>query len=292
MQQAKVTDSFTIETVVKAYTVSARRQVIFGNPATSGISVEINGDELGVWSYHDGVSWKGVTTKMEAGVYYHVAGSYDGTALHFYLNGSEIGSEAVTAPVSHKDGDFYIGSDSWGDSGFEGSVYCARLYSKAVSSDEVYALYRAYRDEVAPAVMTSDTYLLDAVNGQEILRGIAPGTTVDELLAHMDGGGGTFIVFGRDGASVTSGPVGGGMDIALIKNGIIREDRLIVLYGDINGDGSINVLDMMAVKRHILKREIIAYGILADTDRDGEINVLDMMAVKRHILGQTPIAQS
>lgn len=57
--------------------------------------------------------------------------------------------------------------------------------------------------------------------------------------------------------------------------------------GDVNGDDNIDVLDMMAIRRHILNARVITGDTvtIADVNKDGTIDVLDMMAIRRHILG-------
>ena len=68
----------------------------------------------------------------------------------------------------------------------------------------------------------------------------------------------------------------------------------LVVYGDVNGDGQINVLDMIKVNRHILELSKISgcYLVAADANRaeDG-VNVLDMIIINRHTLGLSTIRQ-
>jgi len=65
------------------------------------------------------------------------------------------------------------------------------------------------------------------------------------------------------------------------------------LKGDVNGDGRINSLDLMLVKRHILGLEKLdgeAFNA-ADVNGDGKVNSVDAMRIQRHILGIETIKQ-
>ena len=53
--------------------------------------------------------------------------------------------------------------------------------------------------------------------------------------------------------------------------------------GDANGDGVVNVLDLVTVKRIILGLDPATCG--ADANQDGMVNVLDLVKIKRIILG-------
>ncbi len=57
--------------------------------------------------------------------------------------------------------------------------------------------------------------------------------------------------------------------------------------GDTNADGVINVVDLAAIKMHILGVKALegASATAGDTNGDGAINVVDLAAVKMHILG-------
>ena len=67
-----------------------------------------------------------------------------------------------------------------------------------------------------------------------------------------------------------------------------------MIYGDVNGDGEINVLDMIKVNRHILGLDKLSgvYLVAADANRKGDgLNVLDMIYINRHALGLSTIKQ-
>lgn len=55
-------------------------------------------------------------------------------------------------------------------------------------------------------------------------------------------------------------------------------------YGDLDGDGSIDSLDVTILKRGILKKLTIEDPVAADLDGDGEITSLDLTLLKRYVL--------
>lgn len=65
----------------------------------------------------------------------------------------------------------------------------------------------------------------------------------------------------------------------------------IIKYGDINGDNTIDEVDLAAVKLHILNRRPLSGTSLtaADTNKDGVIDEVDLAAVKLDILGRRKI---
>lgn len=68
---------------------------------------------------------------------------------------------------------------------------------------------------------------------------------------------------------------------------IVRQGSKPVAKGDINGDGTISLPDLVAIKRHILGFEILTDDKFkaADIDDSGSISLADYVKVKRHILG-------
>ena len=67
----------------------------------------------------------------------------------------------------------------------------------------------------------------------------------------------------------------------------------VVIYGDINGDGKISIIDLARVQRHILGVVKLsdAYLESGDCNKDGRISIIDLARVQRHILGAKPIEQ-
>lgn len=64
-------------------------------------------------------------------------------------------------------------------------------------------------------------------------------------------------IYDDKGNELTEGQnVGTGSKIRLVdENHIIKMEYYIVIYGDVNGDGKINSLDLLVVQRHILEIE-------------------------------------
>jgi len=54
------------------------------------------------------------------------------------------------------------------------------------------------------------------------------------------------------------------------------------IQGDLNGDGVIDILDIIALVNMILNGE---YSIVADLNEDGVVNILDIIIYKNIILG-------
>ena len=60
--------------------------------------------------------------------------------------------------------------------------------------------------------------------------------------------------------------------------------------GDVTGDGEVDAMDYLLIKRHVLGSFAIgAREGYADVNRNGEIDALDYMMVKRHVLGSFTI---
>ena len=89
-----------------------------------------------------------------------------------------------------------------------------------------------------------------------------------------------------------TGTVATGNKVAVYDlSGNLKKTYDIVIYGDVSGDGVVNVKDSMIIRRHIIGRSTLsgAYMEAADTSKDGTINVQDSMIIRNHILGRKNI---
>lgn len=81
---------------------------------------------------------------------------------------------------------------------------------------------------------------------------------------------------------------GTGAKIRLVnENGTVVKEYQIVLYGDVNGDGKINSIDLLVLQRHILEIENLtgAFAKAGNIIRNGNSpSSVDSLFIQRHIL--------
>ena len=81
--------------------------------------------------------------------------------------------------------------------------------------------------------------------------------------------------------------VGTGTKIIVKENGKILREYKIILYGDVNGDGKINSVDLLVLQRHILEIKKIEdiYQKAANIRKNGKKPTsVDLLLIQRHIL--------
>ena len=82
-----------------------------------------------------------------------------------------------------------------------------------------------------------------------------------------------------------------GMTLKLKGNG--EKTYTIVIYGDNNGDGNIDIVDLLKVQKDILGVNKLndAYKEAADVNKDGVVDIIDLLKIQKHILGVSKIEQ-
>lgn len=91
-----------------------------------------------------------------------------------------------------------------------------------------------------------------------------------------------------------TGNVGTGAKLVLYnESGEVQETYQILLYGDTNGDGTVNALDLLRVQKQILGLGKLSgiYKTVADTSRNGKVDALDLLQVQKQIIGKGKIKQ-
>lgn len=134
------------------------------------------------------------------------------------------------------------------------------------------------------------TKLADYTIVGNYIKNVQPLTTTDTIIKKCSEAGLNVSIVDASGNKAT-GIVGTGFKI-------INEDKeyTVLIYGDVNGDGKITVMDMVYQQRHILGVEKLTgvYLKAADACRstgNGTVELLDMVYVKRHILEILTISQ-
>ena len=88
--------------------------------------------------------------------------------------------------------------------------------------------------------------------------------------------------------------VGTGSKIRVKENGQILRIYKIILYGDSNGDGKINSIDLLVIQRHILEIEELQeiFKKASNIRKDGKKPTsVDLLLIQRHILNLQKIEQ-
>ena len=85
-----------------------------------------------------------------------------------------------------------------------------------------------------------------------------------------------------------------GSKIQVIEDNLILREYTIIIYGDVNGDGRINSVDLLVLQRHILGIEEIegVYFKAGNVRKNGaKPTSVDLLLIQRHILGLQIINQ-
>lgn len=140
-------------------------------------------------------------------------------------------------------------------------------------------------------------------NESKYMTGVQPGKTASALYSELNANGGTLKILKGDGtAAVETDKLGTGMKIQLLNgSGQVLEEFTVVLYGDTNGDGKINVTDLIIVRRDIVTNGQVlsdaafeAANLKAQLQSDSEdviINVTDLIILRKCILGALVMPQ-
>ena len=114
-----------------------------------------------------------------------------------------------------------------------------------------------------------------SASGDNYWPGLLPGTTVEQLNKDVK-------VYDGETA-VTSGKLGTGM--TAVYGG---KRYTLVITGDINGDGRISIIDVVAIQSHVVGKQTLtgAYEKAADLNGDGKISILDVVKAARVVVGK------
>lgn len=89
----------------------------------------------------------------------------------------------------------------------------------------------------------------------------------------------------------TNGKLSTGMNLKLTNNG--EGNYTIIIYGDNNGDGEIDIVDLLKIQKDILNASKLdgAYLKASDVNKDGVVDIIDLLKIQKHILNVNKIEQ-
>ena len=129
---------------------------------------------------------------------------------------------------------------------------------------------------------------------EKYISGLTVSGYVQDVLDKIDNYNGAYSKILNKNGNEKDGLVGTG-DILITYNSSGEEVSRyeIVIYGDANGDGEVDLFDFVVVKRSILGMSEPSgiYWKAADCNKDGEIDLFDFVVIKRYILGLGDVNQ-
>ena len=149
-----------------------------------------------------------------------------------------------------------------------------------------------------PATNTTDLYGVVTKSGYKIndnyVSGISVGTKASSVINSIkkNDANASVVVKNSSGKTIENDFIGTGSTIE-ITDGDKKTTLTVVIYGDASGDGKINGVDSLMIKKHILDINVLngVYNLAGDVNRDGKINGVDSLMIKKHILDINLIKQ-
>ena len=139
--------------------------------------------------------------------------------------------------------------------------------------------------------ITSKKYGHDISDG--MIKTVKIGTSATQLKDQLDNDNDRLKIYKSDGVSEYNGDsVATGMIVKLFRDDKVIDQKIVVVKGDVDGNGSINALDALKVVNHIIETEKLSgcYLEAAEVTNDSVVNALDALKIVNHIIGNESLS--
>ena len=122
------------------------------------------------------------------------------------------------------------------------------------------------------------------------ITGVKPNTKAADFLKGIPVNNGTATLVNAAGKEV-SGNVATGHVVKIMAGGTVYASYPVVIYGDVNGDGTVTSIDLLIAQKHILGISKLsgAYLTAADSGKDGTVTSVDLLRTQKQILGLSSV---
>lgn len=153
---------------------------------------------------------------------------------------------------------------------------------------KTYKLNIVREKAVDPPELKSSKYKIETY-----ITGVQPETTVANFKKNFTVVNGEISVLNSKGKSKTSGNIATGDVLKFTSNGETVSKTTVLIKGDTNGDGSISIIDLANVQKHILEISKLngCYLEAANINGDKTVNIIDLARIQKHLLDLQKIDQ-
>lgn len=154
------TDAMTVDVWVQANSLLGGPSAVvkksdFGQ--ANGYAIEMAGSQMAFYVSLNNAGWQSAIsmTKLVPDTWYHVAGTYDGSAIRIYVNGALEGENDVADTIAVSTNHLNIGRDPSNPADasrfWDGLIDEVQLFNRALAPSEILTIYQAGRKGVCKA---------------------------------------------------------------------------------------------------------------------------------------------
>ena len=157
---------FSLSAWVKPYDAEGGYQGIVGSTTAGGFMMFIKQGKLAFRLTTEENGQKLLSKgSIQNNVWQMISCTFDGSAMHWYINGENIHSESHSGTLKDRS-KAWIGWSGWGDEYFKGSIDDVRLFKGALTDQQVFSLFEEGNGDTASASVSFKAKLSNSKNTQ------------------------------------------------------------------------------------------------------------------------------